>query len=195
MWVVMTVAMMLPSLTPMLWRYRQAVGRAGGTQLGRLTAVTGVGYFSVWAVVGVVAFPLGTALAAIAMRDPALARAVPVIVGMVVLIAGLLQHTRWKARHLEFCREPSGDGGTLPAGAGAAWRHGLCLGAHCTHSCAGLTAVILALGVMDVRVMVAVAAAITAERLAPNGERAARTIGVVVVAVGVFVIARTAGLV
>jgi predicted metal-binding membrane protein len=194
MWVVMTVAMMLPSLTPMLWRYRQAVGRAGGTQLGRLTAVTGVGYFSVWAVAGVVAFPLGAALAAIAMREPALARAVPMIVGMVVLTAGLLQHTRWKARHLGFCREAA-HGGTLPTDAGAAWRHGLCLGAHCIHSCAGLTAVILALGVMDVRVMVAVAAAITAERLAPNGERAARTIGVVVVAVGVFVIARTAGLV
>jgi predicted metal-binding membrane protein len=29
MWVVMMVAMMLPSLVPMLWRYRQAVGRAG----------------------------------------------------------------------------------------------------------------------------------------------------------------------
>ena len=27
MWVVMMVAMMLPSLVPMLWRYRQAVGR------------------------------------------------------------------------------------------------------------------------------------------------------------------------
>src|SRR5881396_1936198 len=27
MWVVMMVAMMLPSLGPMLWRYRQAVGR------------------------------------------------------------------------------------------------------------------------------------------------------------------------
>src|ERR687898_1880971 len=31
MWVVMMVAMMLPSLTPMLWRYRRAVGRTGKT--------------------------------------------------------------------------------------------------------------------------------------------------------------------
>jgi len=35
MWVVMMVAMMLPSLIPMLWRYRQAVGRTGETRLGR----------------------------------------------------------------------------------------------------------------------------------------------------------------
>ena len=40
MWVVMMVAMMLPSLVPTLWRYRQA-------GLGRLTALVGVGYFFV----------------------------------------------------------------------------------------------------------------------------------------------------
>ncbi len=45
MWVVMMVAMMLPSLVPMLWRYRQAVGRTGEARLGRLTALVGAGYF------------------------------------------------------------------------------------------------------------------------------------------------------
>jgi predicted metal-binding membrane protein len=33
MWFVMMVAMMLPSLVPALWRYRQAVGRTGATHL------------------------------------------------------------------------------------------------------------------------------------------------------------------
>ena len=32
MWVVMMVAMMLPSLTSMLWRYGQAIGAAGATR-------------------------------------------------------------------------------------------------------------------------------------------------------------------
>ena len=41
MWVVMMVAMMLPSLVPMLWRYRQAVGRTDETRLGWLTARVG----------------------------------------------------------------------------------------------------------------------------------------------------------
>src|SRR5262245_59638598 len=50
MWVVMMVAMMMPSLIPMLSRYRRAVGRAGGPRLGRLTALVGVGYFAVWTV-------------------------------------------------------------------------------------------------------------------------------------------------
>jgi predicted metal-binding membrane protein len=48
MWVVMMVAMMLPSLVPMLWRYRQAVARTGEARLGRLSALVGVGYFCVW---------------------------------------------------------------------------------------------------------------------------------------------------
>src|SRR5216683_6596283 len=33
MWVVMMAAMMLPSLVPMLWRYRQAVGSKGEARL------------------------------------------------------------------------------------------------------------------------------------------------------------------
>jgi hypothetical protein len=47
---------------------------------------------------------------------------------------------------------------------------------------------------MDLRAMVVVAAAITAERLAPAGERVARLIGAVFVGVGVVLIARAAGL-
>jgi predicted metal-binding membrane protein len=93
MWVVMMVAMMLPSLVPMLLRYRHAVGGVAGTRLGRLTALVGVAYTFVWTVFGMAAFPLGVALAAVEMQQPALARAVPMAVGVVVLIAGALQLT------------------------------------------------------------------------------------------------------
>jgi hypothetical protein len=47
---------------------------------------------------------------------------------------------------------------------------------------------------MDLRAMAVVTAAITVERLAPAGERAARAIGVVFLGAGLFLIARTAGL-
>jgi len=194
MWVVMMVAMMLPSLAPMLWRYRQAVGRTGETRLGRLTALVGVGYFFVWTAVGMAAFPLGVALAAVEMQLPALARAVPIAVGVVVLIAGAFQFTAWKAHHLAFCRKAPGCGSTLPADARTALRHGLRLGLHCCYCCAGLTAILLVIGVMDLRAMAVVTAAITVERLAPAGERVALAIGAVVVGAGLFLIARAAGL-
>jgi predicted metal-binding membrane protein len=82
----------------------------------------------------------------------------------------------------------------LPADAGMAWRHGLRLGLHCSHCCAGLMAILLVIGVMDLRAMAVVAAAISVERLAPAGERVARAIGAVVVGAGLFLIARAARL-
>jgi predicted metal-binding membrane protein len=228
MWVVMMVAMMLPSLAPMLWRYRRAVGRAAASaptspfelRRGRLTALAGAGYFFVWTVFGMAAFPVGVALAAVEMQQPVLARTVPIAAGVVVLIAGVLQFTAWKARHLAACREASacarggvsashgetspkrppaakpgaGRGRTLSAEVGAAWRHGLRLGLHCIYCCTGLMAILLVLGVMDLRAMAVVTAAITAERLAPAGERVARAIGAVIVGAGLFLIARAAGL-
>jgi len=194
MWVVMMVAMMLPSLVPMLWRYRRAVGRTGETRLGSLTAVVGVAYFFVWTVFGMAAFPLGVALAAAEMQMPALARAVPIAVGVVVVIAGALQFSAWKARHLACCREAPGRGRTLPSDAGTAWRHGLRLGLHCSRCCVGLMAILLVIGVMDLRAMAVVAAAITVERVAPAGERVAQATGAVVVVAGLFLIARAAGL-
>jgi predicted metal-binding membrane protein len=194
MWAVMMVAMMLPSLVSMLWRYRQAVGKTGETRLGWLTALVGVGYFVVWTVFGMAAFPLGIALAAVEMQQPELARAVPIAVGGVVLIAGALQFTAWKSRHLACCREAPGRGSTLPADAGTAWRHGLRHGLHCSRCCAGLMVILLVIGVMDLRAMAVVAAAITVERLAPAGERVARITGTVVVGAGLFLIARAAGL-
>jgi predicted metal-binding membrane protein len=192
MWVVMTAAMMLPSLVPRLWRYRQAVGRPGETRLGRLTALVGAGYFFVWTVLGMAAFPLGVALAAVEMERPALARAVPSAVGVIGLIAGVLQFTAWKARQLACCREAPGR--AFAPDVGTAWRHGLRLGLECSRCCGGLMTILLVIGVMDLPAMAVVAAAITAERLAPAGERVARVIGAVVVAAGLFLITRAAGI-
>jgi len=172
MWIVMMVAMMLPSLVPTLWRYRQA-------GLGQLTTLVGVGYFAVWTVFGMVVYLLGLALP----------RATPIAVGLVVLLAGFLQFTAWKARHLACCREaPAGERDRT------AWQHGLSLGLHCSQCCVGLMAILLVIGVMNVLAMAVVAAAITVERLAPAGERVARATGAVALGAGLFLIARAAGL-
>ena len=136
-------------------------------------------------------FRLGVALAALEMQEPALARAMPFTVGVVVLMAGALQLTAWKARHLACCREAPGLARTpLPDDAGTAWRHGLRIGLHCSYSCAAPMVILLVIGVMDLRVMAAVTAAITAERLAPAGDRIARVTGAVVVGAGFVLTAR-----
>ena len=82
----------------------------------------------------------------------------------------------------------------LLADAVTAWRHGLRLGLHCSSCCTGLTTVLLVTGMMDLRVMAAVTAAITVERVAPHGERAARIIGAGIVGAGGLLIVRAVGL-
>ena len=189
MWVAMMAAMMLPSLVPTLWRFRRLVGGSHR----RLTALVAAGYFSTWTVIGMIAFPLCAALSATVRAHQELAAVAPIVAGFVVLVAGLVQHSAWKSRELARCREVSAHDHSIVRTARGALRRGLTLGVHCCQSCAGPTAVMLVLGVMDLRVMAAVGAAITAERLAREGSRVARALGDVAICVGLLLIARAVG--
>jgi predicted metal-binding membrane protein len=194
MWAPMMVAMMMPSHVPMLLCHRQAVAVAGARRLGLLTALVSMGYFSVWTGVGIVIYPMGVALAALEMQSPALARVIPIAVGVVVLLAGTFQFTSWKMRHLVSCRDASGHGRSVAVNAASSWRYGIRLGLQCAFACANLTTMLLALGAMDLRAMGIVTLAITAERLAPAGEAVAKAAGCIVIGAGLILIARAAGL-
>jgi predicted metal-binding membrane protein len=176
----------------MLWRYRMTLGEPGDTRIAGLTMRVGAGYFAVWIGSAMAIFPLGAALASLATQLPMLARAVPLATGVVVLAAGALQFTAWKARHLACCRKAPERVDGLSVDSVKAWRDGVRLGLHCSGCCAGFTAALLAVGVMDLRAMACVSAAITLERLGPDGARVARLIGVAVVATGSFLIVRAA---
>ncbi len=190
MWLVMMAAMMLPSLVPALWRFRRAHDGVKGGRLDLLTAAAGAAYFLVWMALGLAIFPLGVALADAEMQSTMLSQAVPLAAGATVLIAGGLQFTAWKARSLTCCRATTEFAG--PAELSAALRYGLACGVYCVACCAPLTAVLLAAGVMDLRAMALVTAAITAERLA--GPRVARAIGGVLILAGLYMLAQASGL-
>jgi predicted metal-binding membrane protein len=133
-------------------------------------------------------YPVGAMLTAARMQLPWLAHALLPATGIVLVLAGLLQRSAWKAHALACCRK-------TPAvqeapRARAAWRQGVRLGLRCVHCCAGLTAALLVWGMMDVRAMVAVTAAIALERWL--GPRAARAIGAAMVAAGLLAVARAA---
>ncbi|WP_374729682.1 DUF2182 domain-containing protein [Burkholderia cenocepacia] len=194
MWGAMTVTMMLPVLAPVLWRYRQSAGPLAAVRSTWLVAVVGAGYFAVWMAVGVLVFPAGAALTSAAARLPALTRAMPFVAGAVVLAAGVLQFSGWKARRLTCCRHAATGAHPPHAEAGAAWRHGVRAAMRCGACCGNLMAVALAAGMMDLRVMAVVTVAIAAERLAPAGGRVARIVGGVAVGGGMVMIVRAAGL-
>ncbi|WP_043203980.1 DUF2182 domain-containing protein [Paraburkholderia acidipaludis] len=189
MWTAMTVAMMLPVLAPALRRSHGAAAGRGGV-LCVTGAALAAGYFAVWIGMGAALYPAGTALAGLALRTPALARAVPWGSGVALLMAGWFQASAVKMRYLACCRAATSCAPAARSGARAALRHGVRLGLHCSGCCAGFTVMLLAVGVMDLRAMACAAAAIFAERFAPGGERVARTTGLLIVAAGLVMILR-----
>jgi predicted metal-binding membrane protein len=187
MWMAMMVPMMLPSLVPMLSRYRRSVREAGGAHPRGLTPLVGVGYFAVWAALGVAAYAADAGLTAVEMHWRMPAGWPPVAAGVVLLVAGGVQLTSWKGRRLALCRQewPGRPKSSVPG----ALRHGLDLGVRCSLSCGSLMLALLAIGMMDLVAMAAVTLAISAERLAPAPLRVARVAGVAIVVTGVLTIA------
>jgi predicted metal-binding membrane protein len=192
MWLVMMVAMMLPSLTPALWRYREAAFAAGAHRPGGLATLAGASYFVVWTGFGLLTFLLGASLAGAALPFPALARLGPLAAALVILIAGLVQASRWKARLLADCHGGL-HASRIHPDAKAAVGDGAVLGLRCCLSCIGPMAALTAGGLMDLRLMAGVTIAITAERLLPVATRIADAIGVAMAAVGLLLLVQVAG--
>jgi predicted metal-binding membrane protein len=190
MWVVMMAAMMLPALVPALLRYRASIRVPGTVRLNATTALVGAGYFFVWALLGAVAYPIGVIVTNAEMHWPTLARSVPLITGSVLLFAGGLQLTEWKARQLCRCRDEANCVSMVSPDARTAWRHGLRLGMHCLLCCLGLMTALLVTGVTNLSAMALITIAITVERLAPSPTLIARAAGVVLIVAGVLAIAQ-----
>jgi predicted metal-binding membrane protein len=174
MWMVMTVAMMLPVVSPVLLRHR--------CECGRSAASVALGYFSAWMLAGLALYPLGVGAAALAMRIEVLSTAMPLIAGAAFLAVGASQLTSWKSRQLEDCARLPPGGSPVQRG----WR----LGWRCVACCAGPTALLVICGVMDLRVMTVVAAGIALERLAPRAQQWARVSGCISVTIGLLIFAR-----
>jgi predicted metal-binding membrane protein len=188
MWMAMMVPMMLPSLIPMVSRYRLSVRGAHGTHMHGLTALVVAGYFAIWAALGMVAFAAGALLDAMATTSETMTHWLPAAASVVLLAAGGVQLTSWKARQLSLCREGSGCGSPGTPEAGAAWRHGLRLGLRCSLCCGSLMLALLATGIMNPAAMAVATLAISAERLAPAPLRVARVAGAGIVLAGILTI-------
>jgi len=190
MWMAMMVPMMLPSLVPMLARYRRTLSGLEGLRRRGLTALVALGYFTMWFVLGVLAFAASDGLAAADLNPGARAGHLPFAAGAVLLIAGMVQLSSWKSRQLARCRDASECGVRRSPDALGAWRHGLRLGVRCALCCSGLMMALLAVGLMNLVAMVLVTVAITAERLAPAPERVTRAAGLTIVIAGVLAVIR-----
>lgn len=192
MWTAMMAAMMLPISLPELGRHWQRVRATPRAVATSVTLATFVSYALAWAVTGAIVFVGGNALAATLPSAAPLARLVPLAAGFLIVLAGAVQFTAWKARQIACCANPRSLDRIPAIELRAACRFGFRLAFEGGLCCANLMTVLLLVGVMDSRAMAAITAAMSFERIVPAGGKTARAIGVAVAATGVCVAAQGA---
>lgn len=192
MWLAMMVAMMLPSALPTIILYRRVLHFRRERQVALATLLLGGGYFTVWLGFGAVAYAAGLIAAWATMRWDVASRAVPVMSGIALIISGLFQFTRWKISCLRHCRDPMHFlASHLFPGPTGGWKLGLHHGVFCAACCWGLMLSQLALGVMNIAIMVIVAVVIALEKLVPGDQWIVRTVGVSFIGGGLLLIGRS----
>lgn len=181
----MMVAMMLPSVAPAVWRYHRHLRAMRVRRAVRQAALLTIGYAGVWCVIGLALAASNTALSPARMASPTDSLVAPWMVGTVIVCAGLIQRSRWKAHQLARCRHARAEPRAVRETVMMALVDGCRLGVACGRSCAAPMAVLFVAGLMDARMMLVITAAITAERVAPDGARMARLTGAIAVIAGV----------
>ena len=188
LWAVMMTAMMLPSAAPVavLWARVISGSSAGLPRAARMGMFVG-GYLLVWAAVGAVAFAALAGTGRLVTASPTAAK----WLGVAIFIgAGVYQLTPWKDWCLGRCRSPIGALMYYAGfkGRGRDLRVGVHHGATCVGCCWGLMVVLVAVGVMNVAVMVALAVVVFAEKLWRYGKPFGLAVGVLLAATGVLAI-------
>ncbi len=188
MWLTMMVAMMFPTIGPMVLAHRHVVLRRSGGNLPTVAFVAG--YLSIWFAAGLV--PLAGLIAFRAVAPAVLGSLwLPVAAGAALVVAGLYQFTPWKGICLKACRTPLGFVMTHDFGGGspAAYRAGLSHGLYCLGCCWALMAVLVIVGLMNLAWMAVIAIVFLLEKNWSRGVALSRLSGLAVVALGVAVIA------
>lgn len=182
MWLAMMVAMMIPSALPMFLKINRQ---------WNLLCYTALGYFAIWLLAGVLIYVLGVMFADAAMRSESLSNNVPLLFGVILIIAGAYQFSRLKITNLLHCRSPFGCAISTVQHQ-ASFQLGCKQGFVCCVCCSGLMTAQLIFGIMNPLAMAAVAIAITAEKLLPQPVTTARLVGIVAIIAGITTIIRWA---
>lgn len=185
-WVLMMVAMMFPTIAPMVLTHARIVRSRGEGWLP--TGAFVFGYLVIWTAAGLVPLAaiqlLGSSIAA-----PASAW-LPRAAGAIVVIAGVYQFTPLKDMCLKACRSPLGFllthdfGGGGPAAARAGISHGL----YCLGCCWALMAVLAVVGLMNIAWMAVIAVVFFLEKNWRYGFFLSRVSGAVCLIIGAAVI-------
>jgi predicted metal-binding membrane protein len=190
MWLVMMVAMMLPSATPMLLLFA-ATQRERPTrgEPAPVLAFAG-GYLLVWGTFSVAAAALQAAMQQSMLLSSDLAMRGGWLPATVLALAGVYQLTPLKSACLVRCRSPLGFLlSQWRDGAGGALVMGLRHGAFCVGCCWALMALLFVGGVMNLAWVAVLAVFVLAEKVLPYGVWLSRATGVALGAWAIWIVA------
>ncbi len=180
MWAVMMVAMMVPSVAPIIVLFLGVLRRRHASRLpfGPTAAFLG-GYVLVWAGFSLCAMLAQWALHSAALLSADAMRATPAVGGLLLLAAGIFQWTSLKRACLNHCRSPFHFFSTeWREGTWGALVMGLRHGSWCLGCCWLLMLLLFVAGVMNLAWVAALAIVVLLEKVAPAGPALGRAFGV-----------------
>jgi predicted metal-binding membrane protein len=189
MWIVMMVAMMLPSVTPVILLFAN-VSRRRRLQgvLAAPVSVFALGYLLAWTGYAIVAALVQSLLHSAALLSSSMVSVSPWLGGALLIVAGVYQWLPAKGACLSHCRSPlhfftaewrEGVSGALIMG----FRHGT----YCVGCCWALMALLFVAGVMNLLWVVAIAGFVLAEKVLPNPRLIGRATGALLVVWGLWI--------
>jgi predicted metal-binding membrane protein len=189
MWVVMMIAMMLPSAAPAILLFAGIIRRKSGKAGTIPAAAFTLGYILAWAAFGILAALAHSALHSKALLSPAMQSVSPALSGGLLIAAGIYQWLPFKARCLGRCRAPVSD-------FSSDWREGtrgaLVMGLHhglvCVQCCWVWMLLLFVAGVMNLVWVAAIAGLVLVEKLGVGGTVVGMLAGAVLAASGVWMV-------
>jgi predicted metal-binding membrane protein len=189
-WTLMMAAMMLPSVAPMALTFARVTGeRAKKSQAVFVpTWIFILGYLAAWTAFGLVAYSVDHVIRLLDIAWLEWNRGGPIVAGVPIVAAGFYQLTPFKRVCLTHCRSPLDFFlASWREGRGGALRMGFLHGLYCVGCCWGLMVVLFAVGVMSLFWMALIAVLIFAEKVFRVGPRLAPVIGIILVAMGLWI--------
>ena len=189
-WLLMIVAMMLPSSVPLVMTFAVLVRRR--RRPGLLVALLLIGYLLVWGAFGVAAWVADRGVHAAVDALPWLAEHPQLIIATTLAAAGLWQFSPLRDRCLDECRSPLGF--VMNRWRGTSERReavamGIAHGAFCVGCCWSLMLVMFGVGLGSLSAMLALGAVTAIEKNTPAGRRLSRPLGAALVLGAVYAIA------
>jgi predicted metal-binding membrane protein len=172
MWVVMMVAMMVPSAAPMILAFLTVNERRRATARPLVpVAIFLLGYLAVWTAFSAVATLAEWRLHQAALLSSAMATTSPALNGGLLIAAGIFQWTTPKRACLKGCRSPlSFLMSEWREGTAGAFVMGLRHGVYCVGCCWVLMALLFVAGVMNLFWVAVIALFVMAEKILAKGE-------------------------